>query len=668
MLRRVVIPLSVCLLTALIVWPFARGAAGQAEATNIVLISIDTCRADHLSCYGYGQTTTPHIDALAREGVLFSNVITPVPSTLPAHCSMLTGTTPPFHGVHGNHDYRLPESSVTLAEVLREHGYATAAFVGAFVLHTQFGLAQGFDTYDDRLDGQADGPDIDSERRADAVTDSALAWLAEHTDERFFMFLHYYDPHAPYEPPEPYASTFAGNAYAGEIAYTDAQVGRFVEELKRRGLYESTTIIVTADHGEGLGDHGEAWHDYFIYHSTTKVPLLVRSPGAERGARIEETVALVDLMPTVLGTAGLEPPPGVQGEDLSPVLAGRSRPHPKRYIYSESLTPTAYECGALLGLETGEYTYIHTIKPELYDLVRDPGQTTNVVDRYPDLARSFRERLRGMLEAQVIARGDEARLALDRRSVERLEALGYIGGALREPVSLDMEGEDPKDFVEVYGKIKAASSLLQQGRRGAVARVCRQILEQRPDTVKAHEFLGIVASMERNWARKEYHYLEVLRLDPTSAAAHFALGNAVGRQGRLDEAVQHFREAIRLAEEAGDELDIGQAMRRAARIDPVAFQARLHLADTFMMQGRSDEAIAEYEEALQAEILPSSPGPFKHIVSMTYCRLGSLLRAQGRFDRSIEAYRGALEVEPDSAEARQGLDATLTARQHSMGT
>lgn len=660
-----------CVLIAVVVWCTVGDAPQEPLKSNVVLISMDTCRADRLSCYGYSRGTTPHIDALAREGVLFSNVISPAPSTLPAHCSMLTGTNPPTHGVHGNHDYRLPDSNVTLAEVLRDHGYVTAAFLGAFVLHNQFGLAQGFDTYDDYMDSDAGGPNVRSERRADAVSDPAEAWLEEHAEDRFFLFLHYYDPHAPYSPPEPYASEFSGDSYAGEIAYVDSQVGRIVDKLESLGLYDSTTIVVTADHGEGLGEHGEAWHDFFIYHSTTKVPLIIRQPNAEQGRRVDETVALIDIMPTILRRVGAPVPPRVQGVDLSAYLAGGAPEAPKRYVYSESLTPTMFECGALFGLETREYKYIQTVRPELYDLVNDPGETVNIVQEHPDLAHQFRGRLEAVLQSQVAARGDEARVSLDRRSVERLEGLGYVGGAMLDQLDLDMEGEDPKDFVGVYGRIKAAASLLSQGKREAVVRVCKQMLDERPDAVKAHEFLGIVASLERNWARKEYHYSEVLRIDPTSAEAHFALGNAVGRQQRLDEAIYHFREAVRLAGETTkeEELGVGRALRRASRVNPVVFQARLHLADTLMVAGRPEEAIEGYDEALQSDILPSAPGPFKHVVSMAYCRLASLLRDQRQFDRAIEAYRHALELEPDCCdEARRGLEAVMGIVGRSKGT
>ena len=255
-----------CLLLGLIViaivmagWFLFGLTKDTGEIRNVLLISIDTCRADYLSCYGYPRETTPNIDELAREGILFENVISPVPLTLPAHSSMLTGTIPPYHRVHNNIDYKLGLSNVTLAEILKEVGFTTSAFISSFIMDSQFGLDQGFDTYNDSFEKTYSSVGI-NERKAGETSRLAAQWLDEHKDESFFLFLHYYDPHKSYEPPKPFASKFPQNPYAGEIAYTDDYIGQVITRLKELGLYDSTLIIITSDHGEMLGEHGEPAH------------------------------------------------------------------------------------------------------------------------------------------------------------------------------------------------------------------------------------------------------------------------------------------------------------------------------------------------------------------------------------------------------------------------
>jgi len=250
---------------------------------NVVLISIDTCRADRLGCYGHPGKSTPNVDAVARDGVTFLLAQTTNPITLPAHCSMMTGQIPPDHGVRDNRTYRLAASNVTLAEVMREHGYATAAFVGAFPLDSIMGLDQGFDVYDDRYTMGGAGR-VANERRAMEVSNSAIEWLREHDGAPFFLFVHYFDPHAPYSPPEPFASEHAGDPYVGEIAYTDHAIGRVVDELKRLGLYDSSLIVITSAHGEALGEHEEATHAFFVYQST--VPEHHAGAPDHQGARL----------------------------------------------------------------------------------------------------------------------------------------------------------------------------------------------------------------------------------------------------------------------------------------------------------------------------------------------------------------------------------------------
>ena len=258
--------------------PYVRAGNITGDITNVLLISIDTCRADHLSCYGYKSKTTPNIDALAAEGILFENVITTNPQTLPAHSSMLTGTISPYHGVHDNNGYHLEQSNVSLAEILKDAGFTTGGIISATVLNSQLGIAQGFDTYHERFEKYLQG-NIAVQRRGGETTAVALDWLEKNKDKKFFLFLHYFDPHLAYQPPEPFASQFAQNLYAGEIAYTDYCIGQVLGKLKKLDLYDSTLIIITSDHGEMLGEHAEQTHGYFIYQSAIRVPLFSNYQG-----------------------------------------------------------------------------------------------------------------------------------------------------------------------------------------------------------------------------------------------------------------------------------------------------------------------------------------------------------------------------------------------------
>lgn len=657
--------LSVLLLVALAIgggWLLTQSRGAAPEKVNVVLISIDTCRADRLSCYGYQRTTTPNIDAIAAEGVMFRNVISPAPNTLPAHCSMLTGTNPPYHGVHDNQNYRLPESNVTLAETLKEHGYTTGAFVSAFVLDSQFSLDQGFDTYDDNLtEGLSPGRKR-NERRAEDANRAASLWLKKHAGDRFFLFMHYYEPHAPYTPPEPFASRFRNDLYAGEIAYVDHQIGELVNGLKRLKLYDQTLIMVTADHGEGLGQHGETWHSYFIYHSTAKVPLVVKLPGRRKSRTVDETVALIDIVPTVLSYLGIPVSSQVHGHDLSPYLSGKKRSMNERYIYSESLVPTKYGCAPLFGLETRELKYIQTSRPELYDLIDDPGETTNLVDTSPQLARAFRERLRGVIADQLRTQSDSASAVLDEDSVRRLESLGYVGGAVRETFEFGTRDEDPKDFLRIYERLLIATDLFHRRNYDGVKKVCDGILAIRADVRQAHEMLGRIIPLDE-LEERERHYSGLLKLFPASGEAHFGLGNVRVRQRRFDEAAAHFSEAVRLAvadEKKNDKLT--SALGEIGRVSPHLFQARLHLADTFLSRRRPDEAIEKYYEALRLQPLAAAPEQFRLVKGNAYLRLGSLLHMKGRYAEAAETFQNALELMPDSVPARQLLEKARAAQ------
>lgn len=406
---------------------FPRPSLFSKEISNVLLISIDTCRADFLGCYGYNRNTTPNIDELAKTGILFENVISPVPLTLPAHTSMMTGTVPPYHGIHDNPDYKVAQSNVTLAEILRDNGFATGAVISSIIMDSQFGLNQGFDSYSDRFENSFQTIGL-NERRAEEVSEFGLQWLEQHQKEKFFLFLHYYDPHYDYVPPEPFATRFVENPYAGEIAYTDYCIGKVINKLKESGLYDSTMIIVTADHGEMLEEHGESSHGFFIYQSAIKVPLVIKPAGKSKPQRINHIVGLIDIVPTVCSMLGIKAPADIQGRNLSEHLFGNKSWYKERDMYCESLYPTKYNANSLLGIANGRWKYIQTTEPELYNLINDPRESNNLIEQKPQLARILQDRLKQILEQTIREKSAESKLVLDERVAKSLESLGYLSG------------------------------------------------------------------------------------------------------------------------------------------------------------------------------------------------------------------------------------------------
>ena len=427
---------------------------GDKDIRGIILISIDTLRADHLGCYEYSRNTSPNIDDLAAEGILFNHVVSPIPYTLPAHCSMMTGTNPYYHQVHDNLNFRLDDSNITLAELLKSNGFVTGAIIGAFALDGLFGLDQGFDTYDDDINADeqiAKLSPFTSERKADEVTELAQRWLNENGSEKFFLFVHYYDVHHPYQWHDdtafkyPFLVPSFKDAYDSEIAYTDGYVGKIIDTLKQRGLYDSSLIVVVGDHGESLTEHKEATHGFFVYHSSIHVPLVVKVPGLSRKVRNNDVVGIIDIVPTICHLLGIEPPEAVEGRSL---LADAHQDG-QRMIYCESMKPTEYNGQSLLGLAGKRYKYIHTTRPELYDLWDDPHEAENIIDECPEIAARFEARLLSTVTG-MDARPGGSKITLDAEARARLAALGYVGGSIETDFDLAGAKEDPKDIIEFH--------------------------------------------------------------------------------------------------------------------------------------------------------------------------------------------------------------------------
>lgn len=600
----------VCVLAVLGVW----GCGRDTEQPNVLLISIDTCRADRLSCYGYARSTTPTLDALARQGIRFTNARSPVPLTLPAHSSMLTGLMPPAHGVRDNQGYRLPGRCATLAGVLRAAGYTTGAVVASFVLDSVTGLDRGFDSYHDRFGAEVAGENI-SQRRGDEVTRLALQWLDRARDDRFFLFLHYFDPHAQYAPPEPFASAFSDDPYTGEIAFVDHCIGQVLGHLRTRGLFEQTLIIVTADHGEMLGEHGEFSHGYFIYRSALHVPLIVKLPGQVAGRVVSSPVSIADIPATVLDCTGLGMGPGMGGTSLAGRVP-RARP-----MYCESLLPATCGCAPLQGIVAGQWKYIQAPRPELYCLARDPGETDNLAgdapDRVRDLAEALQELQRGFGDA-----APEARRAADARTTRRLRALGYVAGPVR---SSPAAAADPKDRIGLHVDATRIGALLLHAEYDRARGIATALLERYPDVPVVYSLLGDIAARTQAPVRAARWFQRGLELAPDDAGLHADLAAVLERQGAAEAAVAQYRQSLRLQPDQfvvhvnlgrllarqGDLEAARSHWRQALQRNPDLTVVRYNIALSFSQQGRWEPAQQAWQDLRDRH--PRDPVVYLHL-------------------------------------------------------
>lgn len=432
---------------------FGACSARQPPPTGLVVITLDTTRADRLSPYGYMNVALPAIERLAREGVVFDRASSVAPLTLPAHTSLFTGLIPPRHGVRDNADPPLDGAITTLADALAARGFTTAAFVGSAVLAPDRGLAQGFATYTGPAgrDGTPDEP----QRPADAVIDDALRWIEGIGGSPFLLWTHLYDPHRPYDPPAPYQSLFAHDPYLGEIVFADAQIGRLLDGLERAGRLDDTLIVLTADHGESLGAHGEQDHGIFVYEEVIWVPLIVRVPGLT-GGRVGSLVRLVDVMPTVLDWLGVDAVAG-DGVSLRPVMVGEASSMDLE-AYAESLYPERFGWSGLRSISDGRYKLIDAPRPELYDLDRDPFEQTNLFGEREALAKAMTARLR--VVGGETGAGTSAASAPDTPADvrERLAALGYVGTRVHRAAPGEPRGPDPKDCIALLATAGARAA------------------------------------------------------------------------------------------------------------------------------------------------------------------------------------------------------------------
>jgi arylsulfatase A-like enzyme/Flp pilus assembly protein TadD len=626
-------------------------------AGAIVLVSIDTLRADRLPAYGYTRGKTPALDAFARDAVLFSHAYAHAPQTLPSHASIFTGLLPFEHGVRDNLGFTLSSDKVTLPVLLRQAGYRTGGFVSSYVLRPEAGLNRGFDVY------SAEFPEVGADRSPGLVQRAgeqtlaaATRWLDTLADARFFLFFHIYEPHKPYAPPERFKSM---DAYDGEVAYADEIVGRLLQDLKRRGWYDNATVIVLSDHGEGLGDHGELEHGLFVYDEVIRVPWIMKLPASRSGGRqIAAPIQHLDLMPTLLTSAGLPPMPSLRGRDLTALLNHRGQLAPQG-IYSEALYPR-YHFGwsELLSLTDERYRFIKAPREELYDLDRDPDEKQNIVAERSQAASA----MRSALDALVAGRAIDAPSAVSAEDRQRLAALGYVG--TQSSSSSTQSGAtlpDPKDMAPVLRKYREAVDLLEAREFADGADALGTVLKDNPGMTDVWlQYAGVLTKLGRD-ADALRAYQQVIRLKPEEPAGLLGATAALIALGRLDEAKQHAELAAKnspgsahenLAQIALARKDYAEAQRQAA----LAAQADPQLPLPVYVRG-----LIQYHEQRYAEAVPlllqARDAWSARTIQTPDLRfyLGDALAKLERYPEAETAFLEELRIFPGSVRARAGL-------------
>ena len=660
MMSRILVVAGMCLCVAQLV--FSAEPPEAANKPSLLMITLDTVRADYLSCNGSKKVQTPELDRLARGGVNFTRARTSVPLTLPAHASIMTGNFPPVHGVRDNGSYRLSEEQQTLAEILGEHGYETAAFIGAFVLDRDFGVAQGFDVYDEGDWGNAGAlENLAAERSADAVRDAFSSWLKGRAGGRpFFAWIHLYDPHAPYVPPEPFRKRYADDPYAGEIAYTDAVVGKIVGDLESRKLLDSTLVAVVGDHGEALGEHGEQTHSLLIYNSTIHVPMLLYSPGLiPSGKTVEHLTRTIDLAPTILDYLGISQAFG-QGMSLRPLVEGGS-PDAEILAYSESLYPSLnLGWSELRGLEMGEHRFILAPRQELYNLTNDPGERENLIESNPTMADQLELTLASLMESMPES-GGHSRRATDPQTEAMLRSLGYVSSS-QSPPRAAASRKDPKDKIELWTKIESGLAFFNQGNDAAALEIFKKALAEDSDIPILYDHIGWSYIRLNQYDRAERVYRQAIEHGFDSAELRSNLGLIYSRWGEFEKAEQQLRTALelegnslsaryRLADVYRATKDYPKAIehyRRVLEIDPDYVWASNGLGRALAMEGKNEKALVAFRDVVRIEP-EMAPG---------YLNLAVHLERMKRSSEALEAYQKFMDLSSEEEFARQRVMAT----------
>jgi arylsulfatase A-like enzyme/Tfp pilus assembly protein PilF len=572
----------VCL-AAVIFYLKGKGVTKYTDA-NILVITLDTTRADRIGIYGYGQAQTPNIDNLARQGTWFANAISSVPITLPSHCSILTGTCILYHQVRNNGSYFLPENIDTLAEILKQEDYVTSAFIAAFVLDSKFGLDQGFDLYNDQLPlKQSKVKTFYSERPAELVFKDFSSWFNKNHEKKFFSWIHFYDPHTPYSPPEPYKSQLKSDPYDGEIAYMDEYLGKVIALLKEKKVLENTLVVVVGDHGEAFGEHGEYGHGFFCYEESLRVPLIFYSQkGLPKNKQVNHRVNVIDVMPTILDYLGIKIPKHCQGQSLLSTM--HKSTSKGRSFYIETIMPNeVMSCAIIKGIVKDDYKYIDLPRPELYDLKKDPLEKKNLYFKYIKQAKELQKGME-QLETKYNILKPESKRKLSTKDMEKLRSLGYLSSAGGDRSS--QKRADPKDKIESWNQCLKGNEYFSEGK-----------IEE------------AIQSLEKSIA-----------LDEQYSAPYVLLAYIHYEKGNIEEAEQLYRKGI--------------------EVNPDDYILAIEYVKLLIYQKKFTEALKKLSELEILNLLAFEVEVF-YLTGIVHMNMNSL-------ERAVDYYKKALEREPDN--------------------
>ncbi len=612
---------------------FLFGTGNEPEyRPNLLLITLDTTRTDRLSCYDMTHSSTPHIDGLAEQGTLFLRAFAHSTMTLPSHANILVGGSPLFHSVRDNAIFGLDESYLTLAEHLKSFGYSTGAFIASLPLDSRFGLDQGFDVYDDALPLSSEQPNTIAEIDADEVVAKSLAWV-RHQKKTWFLWVHLFDPHYPYAPPEPFHSRYPGRPYDGEVAYMDFALGKLFTYLSGRHFMEETVIIITGDHGESLGDHGEMSHGFVAYNSTLWIPLIIFDPRGKPG-RTHQPASHVDIFPTICELLGVDKPPSLQGISLVPALKGKKLP--ERPIYFESMYPHFSRGWApLYGFISENLKYIESPIPELYDLGEDFNENHNLADER-DL-NVFRQEMLEVTQSLANPASKSRESILDRELVAKMASLGYISGAKAIPKAKYSPRDDAKVLLPLYNKTQSAWELYHSGQADRAMEMLKEVITERHEMDIAHSRLANIYRARGAW-REALQILTAARLAlPESYEIYATYVDhliAAGQYGKVIEA-------------ARDE------QPEAVEYDPEIWN---YYGIAYMHGGEPTQAARYFQKSLSLN--PKNPSVYNNL-GVLYYRLFAQSKEPGHHRKSIESFNQALAIDPGHERALGGLAAAL---------
>ncbi len=664
---------------------FARLKGGK--EFNFILITIDTLRADRIGCYGFQLIDTPFIDLFASQGIKFTRCTAQTPLTLPSHTSLFTGTLPLFHGVRDNGGFIVPPELKTMAEVFKENSYETAAFVGAYVLDSKWGLNQGFDYYFDQFDlSRFEKVSLGTvQRPGNEVMDEALAWLEKKKQQKFFAWIHLYDPHTPYEPPPPFDKKYR-HPYLGEIAFADSQLGRLWKFLEENNLIQDSFLIFASDHGESLGQHQESTHGFFVYQGAIHVPLIFVTPFEKlQGISSSQIVSLIDVMPTVLEMAGFSIPAQVQGTSLLPYFF---EPEKKRYslAYSETFySRFHYGWSELRTIQDGKYKLIIAPEPELYDLTKDPKEEENLASSEKKILDKFNTEASKFMEKFSQNAYELDYKKIDEETRQRLAALGYIG-SFTDPAKLKGKKlASPKEKIVVFNELSKARELGMSGKAEEAIKIIEKIIADDPEITDAYFSLGniyykqgnfkeAISYFEKALERKpddvftalniglcyqrmakfdeaEKFVLEYLKKGFEDSQLYFMLGGMKYIQKKYDEAISYYKKCLSLNSESASALnglaaiyiikeDLVQAenyINQALALNPKLSNVYFNLAEIREKQGKTMEAVEAYQKELQF-----SPQHFRACFN-----LSRLCRLSGQEEEELEYLKKTIEINPN---------------------